>query len=126
MIFRVIRSSQDMGNHEIIPFAVHYQNNIKEVKITISDFVGNVKDKIESCPGLSQQFSLQFEHQDCNIFVDLDEPVQLIDCSSNILNVVADDKADHADKIASITCNLLKSWSVNERSWYTMLANDSG
>ena len=103
LIFLVIRSSQDMDNHEIIPFAVHYQNNMKEGKITISDFVENVKDKIESCPGFPQQFRLQFEHQDCNIFVDLDEPVQLIDRSSNILNVIADDKADDADKIASIT-----------------------
>ena len=63
----------------------------------------NVKDKIESYPGFPQQFRLQFEHQDFNIFVDLDEPVQLIDRSSNILNVIADDKADDADKITSIT-----------------------
>ena len=62
----------------------------------------NVKDKIESYPGFPQ-FRLQFEHQDGNIFVDLDEPVQMIDRSSNILNVIADDKADDADKIASIT-----------------------
>ena len=46
---------------------------------------------------------MQFEHQDCNVFVDLDEPTQLIDRSSNILNVIADDKTDDADKIASIT-----------------------
>ena len=103
LIFVVIGSSQDMDNHEIIPFAVHHQNNMKEVKITVSDFVENVKDKIESCPGFSQQFRLQFEHQDCYIFVDLNEPVQLIDRSSNILNVIADDKVDDADKIASIT-----------------------
>ena len=103
MIFRVIRSSQDMGNHEIIPFAVHYQNNIKEVKITIFGFVENVKDKIESCPEFLQQFRLQFEHQECNIFVDLGELVQLIYRSSNILNVIADDKTNDADKIASIT-----------------------
>ena len=57
LIFQVILSSQDMDNHEIIAFAAHYQNNIKEVKIAISDFMENVKDKIESCPGLSQQFS---------------------------------------------------------------------
>ena len=63
----------------------------------------NVKDKIESCPGFPQQFRLQFEHEDCNIFVDLDEPVQLIDHSSNILNVITDDKADDADKIISVT-----------------------
>ena len=50
LIFLVIRSSQDMDNHEIIPFAVHYQNNMKEVKIAISDFVEHFKDKIESCP----------------------------------------------------------------------------
>ena len=92
-----------MDNHEIIPFAVHYQNNRKEVKITISNFVENVKDKIENYPGFPQQFRLQFEHRDCNIFVDLDELVQLIDRSSNILNVIANDKADDADKIASIT-----------------------
>ena len=88
-----------MGNHEIIPFALYYQNNMKEVKITISDFVENVKDKIENCPGFPQQFRLQFEHQDCNIFVVLDEPVQLIDRSSNILTVIADDKVDDADKV---------------------------
>ena len=93
-----------MDNHEIIPFAVHYQNNMKEVKIAISDFVEHFKDKIESCPRFPQQFRLQFEHQNCNIFVDLDEPVQLLDRSSNILNVIADDKADDADKVASITC----------------------
>ena len=103
LIFLVIRSSQDMDNHEIIPFAVHYQDNMREGKITISDFVENVKDKIESCPGFPQQFRLQFEHQDCNTFVDLDEPVQLIDRSSNILNVIAYDKADDADKIDKIT-----------------------
>ena len=103
LIFLVIRSSQDMDNHEIIPFVVHYQNNIKEVKITIFDFVENVKDKTESCPRFLQQFRLQFEHQDYNIFVDLGEPVQLIDRSSNILNVIADGKTDDADKIASIT-----------------------
>ena len=88
-----------MDNHEIIPFTVHYQNNIKEVKITIYDFVQNVKDKIESCTGFPQQFRLQFGHQNCNIFVDLDEPIQLIDRSSNVLNIIADDKADDADKI---------------------------
>ena len=76
---------------------------MKELKITISDFVENVKGKTESCPGFPQQFILQFKHQDCNVFVDLDELVQLIDCSSNILNVIADDKADDADKSASIT-----------------------
>ena len=103
LIFLVIRFSQDPDNHEIIPFVVHYQNNLKEVKIIISDFMVKVKDKIESCPGFTQQFRLQFEHQGCNIFVDLDEPVQLMDGSSNILNVIADDKADDADKIASIT-----------------------
>ena len=92
-----------MDNHEIIPFAVHYRNNTKEVKITVSDFVENFKDKTESCPEFPQQFRLQFEHQDCNVFVDLDEPAQLIDRSSNILNVIADDKTDDADKIASIT-----------------------
>ena len=92
-----------MENHEIISFAVRYPNKMKEVKIFISDFVENVKDRIESCPGFPLQFRLQFEHQDCNIFVDLDEPVHLIDRTSNILNVIADDKADDADKIASIT-----------------------
>ena len=102
LISLVLRSSQDLNNHETIPFAVHYQNNTKEVKITICDFVENVKDKIESCPGFSQQFRLKFDYQDCNIFVDLDEPVQLIDRSSNILNVTANDKADDADKIDSI------------------------
>ena len=62
----------------------------------------NVKDKFESCPGYPQQFRVHFEHQGCDIFVDLDEPVQLMDRSSNILNVIADEKADEADKIASI------------------------
>ena len=84
--FLVICSSQDMGNCEIIPFAVPYRNKMKIVKSTISDIVKNVKDKFESCPGFTQQFRLQFEHQDCDMFVDLDEPV-LIDHSSNILNV---------------------------------------
>ena len=100
--FLVIRSSQDMDNREIFPFAVHYQNYMKEVKITISVFLENVKDKIENCPGFRQQFRLRFEHQDCNILVDLDEPVQLINCSSNILNVITNDKVDDADIIASI------------------------
>ena len=45
---------------------------------------------------------MQFKHQRCDIFVDLDEPIQLIDRSSNILNVFADETADDADKIASI------------------------
>ena len=76
---------------------------MKENKIIISDFVENVKDKIESCLGFPQQFRLQIEHKDYNILVDLDEPVELIDRSSNILNVIADYKADDADKIASIT-----------------------
>ena len=138
-----------MDNHEIIPFAVHYQNNIKEVKITIYDFVENVKDKIESCNGFPQQFRLQFGHQNCNIFLDLDEPIQLIDRSSNFLNIIADDKADDADKIDKNYRWILKQWhcvsslcssvllhlifgalfincSINERSWYAMLANDSG
>ena len=92
-----------MDNHETIPFAVHYQNNMKEVKITISDFAENAKYKIESCPGFPQQFRLLFENKDCNIFVDLDEPLQLIDCPSNILNVIPNRKSDDADKIASIT-----------------------
>ena len=46
---------------------------------------------------------MQFEYQDCDIFVNLDELVQLIDPSSNILNVIAGDKADDGDKSASIT-----------------------
>ena len=70
-----------MGNCEIIPFAVPCQNKMKIVKSTISDIVENVTDKFESCPGFPQQFRLQFEHQDFDIFVDLDEPVQLIDHS---------------------------------------------
>ena len=98
LMFLVICSSQDMGNCEIIPFAVPSQNKMKIVKSTISDIVENVKDKFESCPGFPQQFRLQFEHQDCHIFVDLDEPVQPLYHSSN-----ADDKADDADKNASIT-----------------------
>ena len=91
-----------MDNREIVPFAVHYQNYMKEVKITISVFLENVKDKTENCPGFRQQFRLLLEHQDCNILVDLDEPVQLINCSSNILNVITNDKVDDADIIASI------------------------
>ena len=47
-------------------------------------------------------YIVQFKHQRCDIFVDLDEPIQLIDRSSNILNVFADEIADDADKIASI------------------------
>ena len=43
---------------------------------------------------------MQCERWACDIFVNLDEPVQLIDPSSNILNV--HNKADDADKIASI------------------------
>ena len=70
-----------MDNCEIIPFAVPCRNNIKIVKSIISDIVENVKDRFESCS------RLQFEHQDCDIFIDLDEPIQLIDHSSNILNV---------------------------------------
>ena len=62
----------------------------------------NVKDKVESCSGFPQQFRVRSEHQAFDIFFDLDEPVQLIDRSSNILNVIADDNADDADKIASI------------------------
>ena len=72
-----------MDNREIIPFAVHCRNNMKIVKSTTSGIVENVLDKFESCPGFLQQFRLQFEHQDCDIFVDLDKPVQLIDRSSN-------------------------------------------
>ena len=87
LIFLVICSSQDMGNCEIIPFAVPCRNNKKTVKKTISNIVENVKGKFESCPGFPQQFRLQFEHQDCDTFVDLDEPAQLIDHSSNIVNV---------------------------------------
>ena len=62
----------------------------------------NVKNKIESSSGFPQQFRLSFEHQDCNVFVDFDEPVQLIDRSSNILNVIADKKLDDVDKIDKI------------------------
>ena len=47
----VMRSSQDMDNREIIRFAVHFPINMKVVKTAISDFVENVKDNIESCPG---------------------------------------------------------------------------
>ena len=45
---------------------------------------------------------MQFERWARDIFVNLDEPVQLIDPSSNILNVIAHNKADDTDKIASI------------------------
>ena len=62
----------------------------------------NFKDKFESCPGFPQQFRVQYEHQDCDIFLDLDKPVELIDRSSNILNVIADEKRDDTDKVASI------------------------
>ena len=55
---------------------------------------------------------MQFEHQAFDIFVDLDEPVQPIDRSSNILNVIADDKADDADKIASIISGCKSNDSV--------------
>ena len=76
-----------MGNCEIISFAVPCRYNLKIVKSTISDILENVKDKCESCPGFPQQFRLEFEHQDCDIFVDLDDPVQLIDHSLNLLNL---------------------------------------
>ena len=59
----------------------------------------NVKDKFESFPGFPQQFRVQFEHQDCDIIDDLDEPAEVIDRSSNILNVIADEKRDDADKV---------------------------
>ena len=72
----------------------------------------NVKDKFESYPEFPQQFRVQFKHRACDIFVDLDEPVQLIDLSSNILNLIADDKADHADKIASITSDFESNETV--------------
>ena len=42
----------------------------------------------------------------------MDEPVQMIDRSSNILNVIADDKADDADKIASIISGCKSNDSV--------------
>ena len=113
MIFLVIRSSQDIGYHEIIPFAARYWNNTKIVKSTISDIVENVKDKFESCLWFPEQFRLQFEYQDCDIFVDLDEPVQLIDHSSNILKITADDKANDADKSASITSD----FESNDTVW---------
>ena len=86
---------------------------MKEVKIIISDFVENDKGKTESCPGFYQQFILQFEHQDCGIIVDLKEQVQLIDRSSNLLNVIADNKADDANKTASITSGF-KAMTLSE------------
>ena len=64
-----------MGNCEIVPFAIPCGNNMKIAKSTISDTVENAKDKIESCPRFPHQFRLQFEHQVCHIFVDLEEPV---------------------------------------------------
>ena len=42
----------------------------------------------------------------------MDEPVQMIDRSSNILNVIADDRADDADKIASITGGFESDYTV--------------
>ena len=103
LIFLVTCFPQDMDNREIISFAVHYGNNMKIIKSTISVIAENIKGKFQSCLGFTQHFRLQFEHQDCDIFNDLDEPVQLIERSSNYLNVIADDKADDADKITSIT-----------------------
>ena len=73
----------------------------------------NVKDNFESCLWFPEQFRLQFEYQDCDIFVDLDEPVQLIDHSSNILKIIADDKANDADKSASITSD----FESNDTVW---------
>ena len=91
LIFLEIRSSQDMDNCEIIPFAVHYRNNMKIAKGTFLIF--SRISKFESCPGFPQQFRVQFEHWGS---------VQLINRFSNILNVIADDKAYDTDKIASI------------------------
>ena len=38
LIFLVIRSSQGMDNREVIPFAVHYRNNMKIFKDIIIHF----------------------------------------------------------------------------------------
>ena len=64
-----------MDNCEIILFEVYCRNNITVVKSSISDIVETVKDTFECCPGFPQQFRLPFEHQDCDIFNVLDEPV---------------------------------------------------
>ena len=104
LIFLVTCFPQDMDNREIISFAVHYRNNMKIIKSIISVIAENIKSKFQSYLGFTQQLRLQLEHQDCDIFNDLNEPVQLIERSSNVHQyVIADDKADDADKITSIT-----------------------
>ena len=77
---------------------------MKIIKSIISVIAENIKSKFQSYLGFTQQLRLQLEHQDCDIFNDLNEPVQLIERSSNVHQyVIADDKADDADKITSIT-----------------------
>ena len=145
LIFLVIRSSNDMDNWEFIPSTVHYQNNMKIVKSTISDIVDNIKDRFESCPGFPQQFWLHFEHQDLVIclliwmscttdrsflkYIKCNCRWQSRWCKWNCSCCKWLWKRWHC--VSSLRSSVLlllifdtflKSWYINERRWYNMLA----
>ena len=83
---------------EVIAFVVTYRNNVKIVKSSIQDIKDVVKVKFETCPAFPRRFSIQYEHKEYNIMVDLDEPDQLLDRKSNKLLIVRDDSGEDADK----------------------------
>ena len=83
---------------EVIAFVVTYRNNVKIVKSSIQDMKDAVKVKFEICPSFPRTFSIQYEHKEYNIMVDLDEPDQLLDRRSNKLLIVSDDSGEDAYK----------------------------
>ena len=83
---------------EVIAFVVTYWNNVKIVKSSIQDIKDAVKVKFETCPAFPRRFSIEYEHMEYNIIVDLDESDQLLDHKSNKLLTVNDDSGEDADK----------------------------
>ena len=83
---------------EVIAFVLTYWNTVKIVKSSIQDVKDVVKVKFEVCPAFPRRFSIQYEHKEYSMMVDLDEPDQLLDRRSNKLLIVSDDSGEDAEK----------------------------
>ena len=83
---------------EVIAFVVTYRNNVKIVKSSIQDVKDTVKVKSEECTAIFRRFIIQYEQKEYNIMVDLDKLDQLLDCRSNRLLIVSDERGEDADK----------------------------
>ena len=77
------------------PFIVTYKNFRKVVQCKeYANINDDVALKFSNCPIFLRRIKLQYEDEKVNSFINLDSPVQLDQCKSNRINVLAEETRD--------------------------------